>query len=272
MIRIDRGAEPANLAQIRTTKLAALSALGRAPTSDDVVGYKVVADDLWHAQHHKCCYCEQRVPKGFNDVEHYRPKCRADRRPGCTLTHGYWWLAFTWDNLLFACPGCNRSAKNDRFPLDQGSISLQAPALTPGSELPLLLDPGSPINPVEHIEHVEKSFGRAGNPTYWWARPRNGSIYGNMTIEVCKLNRLELCELRKDYFRSSIAPQVKALNDALIERQPLAIQREFKRALGLLKSGNTDVGFTYDALRASIPDSKLIFFIGSGWPAPNQVG
>ena len=93
-----------------------------------------------------------------------------------------------------------------------------------------------------------------------------------MTIEVCDLNRLELRELRQDHFQSPIAPQVKALNVALNERQPLAIQREFKRALGLLKPGNTDVGFTYDALRASIPDSKLIFFIGSGWPAPNQVG
>jgi hypothetical protein len=156
--------------------------------------------------------------------------------------------------------------------LDQGSISLQAHALTPGSELPLLLDPASPNNPVEHIEHVEVSIGRAGSPTYWWARPRNGSIYGSMTIEVCDLNRLELRELRKDHFRSAISSQVKALNDALNERKPLAIQREFERALGLLEPSNTDVGFTYDALRASIPDSKLIPFLGSGWPAPNQVG
>jgi hypothetical protein len=272
VIRIDRGSEPASLSLIRTTKLAALSALGRAPTSDDVAGYKVVADNLWRSQHHKCCYCEQRVPRGFNDVEHYRPKCRADRRPGCTLTHGYWWLAFTWDNLLFACPGCNRSAKNDRSPLDQGSISLQGPACTPGSELPLLLDPGSSSNPVEHIEHVKKSIGGAGNPSHWWVRPRKGSIYGSITIDVCNLNRLELRELRQDHFRSTVAPQVKALNAALTELQRLAIKREFERALGLLEPGNTDVGFTYDAMRASIPDAKLISVLGSGWPAPDQVG
>lgn len=103
-------------------------------------------------------------------------------------------------------------------------------------------------------------------------RPRNGSIYGSMTIEVCDLNRLDFRELRQDHFRSPIAPQVKALNKALNEWQPLAIQREFERALGLLEPGNTDVGFTYDALRASIPDSKLRTFLELGWPAPNQVG
>ena len=93
-----------------------------------------------------------------------------------------------------------------------------------------------------------------------------------MTIEVCDLNRPDLRELRQDHFRSPIAPQVKALNNALNDRQPLAIQREFERALGLLEPGNTDVGFTYDALRASIADVRLISILGSGWPTPRQVG
>ncbi|MBK9441880.1 MAG: hypothetical protein IPN53_11440 [Comamonadaceae bacterium] len=214
MIRIIRGSEPAKLVPLRIAKLAVLGSLGREPTSDEVVGYKEVATELWDAQHHKCCYCEQRIPKGFNDVEHYRPKCRADRRPGCAHTHGYWWLAFSWDNLLFACPACNRSGKNDLFPLIHGSISLLNPLLPPGNELPLLLDPGSAINPVEHIEYTESAIGRNGGPTHWWARPRNASIYGVKTIEVCELNRLELRELRNDHFRSTLAPQVEALNNS----------------------------------------------------------
>lgn len=33
-------------------------------------------------QHHKCCYCEHKIKERHNDVEHHRPKGRADRRPG----------------------------------------------------------------------------------------------------------------------------------------------------------------------------------------------
>ncbi|MFN8395328.1 MAG: HNH endonuclease [Bacteroidia bacterium] len=50
--------------------------------------------------HGKCAYCEQRV-EGWQ-VEHYRPKSV------------YYWLAFSWDNLLAACPACNTN-KLDKF-------------------------------------------------------------------------------------------------------------------------------------------------------------
>lgn len=42
---------------------------------------------------HKCAYCEQKMER-YN-VEHYRPK------------KIYYWLAFSWDNLIMACPTCN---------------------------------------------------------------------------------------------------------------------------------------------------------------------
>ena len=271
MIRVARGVEPARLAKLRIEKLAALNLLGREPTSDEIVGYRAVAEELWDAHHHKCCYCEQRVPKGFNDVEHYRPKCRADRRPGCTLTHGYWWLAFSWDNLLFACPACNRSGKNDLFPLLSGSVSLTAHTVPPGDERPLLLNPGALVNPVEHIEYVEKSQGNLTVQKYWWARPRNASLYGSKTIEVCDLNRAELRGLRNDHFDTVISPQIKALNNALVSYRLDAVKREYLRAMGLLEPKNIYVGFTYDALRASILSSKLKQFIGIGWPQPSQI-
>lgn len=54
----------------------------------------------------KCAYCEadtQVVAHG--DVEHYRPKST------------YWWLAYTYDNYLFACQICNQTYKSDNFPI-----------------------------------------------------------------------------------------------------------------------------------------------------------
>ncbi len=43
--------------------------------------------------HYKCAFCEQKVEQF--QVEHFRPKSI------------YYWLAYSWDNLLLACPTCN---------------------------------------------------------------------------------------------------------------------------------------------------------------------
>lgn len=271
MIRVKRCPEPANLVAIRTSKLTALRALGRAPTSNDIDGYRIVAEDLWKSQYHKCCYCEVRIPKGYNDVEHYRPKAAADRSPGCKDTHGYWWLAFSWENLLFACPDCNRSNKNSRFPLNSGCQPLMPEDPAPGNESPLLIDPSSAINPVEHIEFIYHSIGSAGAPKNWWARPRNGSLLGNETIEVCGLNRIDLREIREDHYSTIVLPHSHAIDRSIRSLNLREIQVEFDRALQLLTPRNVHVGLTYDALRHAVPETRLLATLGVGWPAPSFV-
>jgi hypothetical protein len=55
----------------------------------------------------KCAYCEANTEVvAHGDVEHYRPKSI------------YWWLAYTYDNYLFACQICNQSYKSNNFPID----------------------------------------------------------------------------------------------------------------------------------------------------------
>lgn len=271
MIRVERGPEPAKLAAVRTAQLTVLRALGRDPTSNDVDGYRIVAEELWRSQYHKCCYCEARIPRGYNDVEHYRPKAAADRRPGCTSTHGYWWLAFSWDNLLFACPDCNRSHKNSKFPLATGCQSLKPEDLPPGIENPLLIDPSSALNPVEHIEFVYQGIGRSGAVRYWWARPRNGSLLGNSTIEVCGLNRSDLREIREDHYLTVVLPHARAISTAIAATDLPRLKLEFNRALELLAPRNVHVGLTFDALRYLVPEAQLLATLGVGWPTPNLV-
>lgn len=271
MIRVNRGAEPPVLAATRAAELDGLRLLGRPPTSSEIRNYRVVAEELWSAQRRKCCYCELKVPKSFNDVEHYRPKASADRRPGCAKRHGYWWLAFNWDNLLYACPSCNRTEKNDLFPVDAGSVTLEPENIPPGLERPLLIDPGGTINPVEHIIFVQEAVDSIGGPKYWWARPRHGSALGTFSIFVLGLNRLELRELRNDYFETTIAPEVAAIQGALARADRTAILREFKRALGLLDSRNPFVALSFDALRSLVPNSVLRRSIRNGWPLPRDV-
>jgi hypothetical protein len=54
----------------------------------------------------KCGYCEGKAAHvAHGDVEHFRPK---------TI---YWWLAYCYDNYVFACQICNQSHKGSNFPL-----------------------------------------------------------------------------------------------------------------------------------------------------------
>lgn len=266
MIKINRGVEPEILQSTRGAQLPILRGLGRAPSSKQIVGYTVCGENLWRAQHYKCCYCESKVPKSYNDVEHYRPKAEADRKPGSHDVYGYWWLAFNWENLLFACPGCNRSGKNSRFPLAAGSTALKAEEFPPGNEKPLLIDP-STTNPMEHIKYVRSAVGKR----YWWARPRNGSQIGNETILVCELNRNELLELRNDYIDNSVTPRVDALIRAINFGDSENCKREFLAAVRLLEPKNPYVGLAYDVLMQLVPNKKLIEAGNYSWPVIQSI-
>lgn len=266
MIKINRGPEPSLLVQLRDLHLNRIRQLRREPISDEIYGYKVVGEFLWKAQHHKCCYCENKIRKAFNDVEHYRPKTTANRSPGCALKHGYWWLAYTWENLLFACPSCNRSYKNSDFPLATGSKSLCAETLPPDEEIPLIIDPASTINPVEHIHFVYEN-------NYWWAHPRNGSIIGKKSIEVYGLNDGDLRELRKDYYHTTLKPQINSLNQAITFNNTDLLLLEFNRALAMLEPQNLYVGFSYDVLTSEINNiPQITSLLKKTWPTPSEIG
>jgi hypothetical protein len=276
MILINRGQEPDELKALRAKKLATLRALGREPTSDDIKGYRgnedSIANALSRAQHKKCCYCEGRLKTKFNHVEHYRPKGRATREPGSKLKHGYWWLAYTWDNLLFSCASCNSIAKNDLFPLAHGSIALQAEEAAPGSEIPLLLNPGAAINPVEHIIFILEPVNPKLGAPQWRARARNKSLVGEKTIEICQLNSQDLLENRALHFETVLQEQISAIKDALAGGQTSEIQKQYARAIGMLAPSNEYVALSYDAFRHFIPDAQLQAAIQKSWPTPDRIG
>ncbi len=176
MIRVQRSLpEPPDLAAARSRELPRLRLLARV-TGEDIDGYRVARDALYASQHGKCCYCEQKLEMKHRPVEHFRPKSL------------YWWLSWTWENLLFCCESCNES-KSDQFPLQRGSnlVPEQAP---PGREQPFLIDPAQE-DPVEHIR-FRSVMGR------WLAFPRDGSRRGAAMIQVCRLNRGELVAMYND--------------------------------------------------------------------------
>ncbi len=58
----------------------------------------------------KCAFCEQKIEQYH--IEHYRPKKE------------YYWLAFSWDNLLMACATCNEN-KGTHFELEGAKTSFR---------------------------------------------------------------------------------------------------------------------------------------------------
>jgi hypothetical protein len=68
--------------------------------------WKAAKDQLKKESAGKCAYCEASTEVvAHGDVEHFRPKSV------------YWWLAYCYDNYLFACQICNQSYKGNDFPV-----------------------------------------------------------------------------------------------------------------------------------------------------------
>lgn len=151
-----------------------------------IYGHASVRDALRQAQHQKCCFCEGKFDSfAAGDVEHYRPKGRVRQdRSSAALKPGYFWLAYTWENLYWCCQICNRSHKRDYFPLKNPAKRARSHTDCLADELPRILDPGGPEDPVEHIDfHYEVAVPLTER--------------GRATIEVLGLNRDALLEDRR---------------------------------------------------------------------------
>ena len=143
---------------------------------------------LKRLQHNKCCFCERPMDKKIAEVEHFRPKASyraskldTDRYPG------YFWLAYDWDNLIYACRTCN-GEKGTFFPLADEQRRADPNLRDITDEHPLLINP-SQIEPRKHV-----FFDK------WIARPLSSSPEGTETINILDLNRSVLLEDRKDHF------------------------------------------------------------------------
>jgi uncharacterized protein (TIGR02646 family) len=245
MIRLRRGREPRVLPAVRATELARVRALAAAgpPTSKDIGDrYTEVKKPLWERQRHKCCYCEHICQLDYHDLEHYRPKASANRGPGFP-THGYWWLAWTWSNLLFACPACNRSGKNDDFPLAAGNAVLIAEQAPPGRETPLLMDPAAE-NPIPHIQFRPVTMN---GKRRWIPFARNGSVRGATTIRVLNLDRPDLLELYETHANDHVLPAITAVRTAIAGGVQSTVQEVWAdRVLPLLTPTRPYVALSFD--------------------------
>ena len=125
-------------------------------TRDGIYNDAQVKGRLRADQHDKCCYCESYFSStSYGDVEHFRPKGGYQQDASDALHKpGYYWLAYEWSNLYFACQLCNQRYKGNLFPLADPTQRAVTHTDTLAAEQPLLPDPATE-NPATHLTFVQ---------------------------------------------------------------------------------------------------------------------
>ncbi len=200
MISIQRPATPSILTTKGTLANAKLKA--RVQTSPSIplkskeFLAKIYADPdvktaLSIAQHGKCAFCEAKVTHiSYGHIEHYRPKAGYRQSTNDMLNKpGYFWLAYTWENLLFSCELCNSRHKGNLFPLANPNRRAKSATDNLADEQPLFIDPTSqyPSDFIRFRKHVPFAV--------------NGNSHGKQTIQSLGLKREALNEHRSAHLR-----------------------------------------------------------------------
>lgn len=183
MIKVEKDFEdiPKILTQV-SRKEAFIANISSASYCDDKNRYKVgsVQKRLNKVYHLKCAYCEQKLLDAPRHIEHYRPK------------DTYYWLAYSWDNLLLCCGACN-SAKGKRFAKENNQVIYINESFESIHFLGKLYDE------IEKPKIINPEKENVLDLIFF---DREGIMYSRDTRvhhtieEACKLNRNELVELR----------------------------------------------------------------------------
>ena len=199
MIRIERPTQPPRILETKGTRKSRehCEAYDRdrdgyrqgSKTFDfgkSVYGHVSVRRALSGAQHDKCCYCESRLDvTSRKEVEHFRPKGAVQQEPGQQMVYpGYYWLVYSWSNLLMSCNVCNSTHKRTLFPLENHPARARCHHDNLDGERPLFIDPASE-DPRRHI--------RFRGPAVVAATKK-----GQTTIQGLGLRRSPLEEARRE--------------------------------------------------------------------------
>lgn len=249
MIKLYLGSEPQILTTTRAQKLAeailVLNAHGLSSKEFKEVfstGYQCARPFLFERQHSKCAFCEISNDVCGSPVEHFRPKLGADDKTNGVWrrvsTH-YWWLAWTWENLLFACERCNNSGnKGNKFPIRVSASRMLAPSAPYSypiqdiyydcaAEDRLLIDPRLD-NPIDHIQWIP--VNRKLHPNNWQWTVVGLDDRGDTSIDVLDLT------FRADKVQNHLKLLVGLWVEAdahFKDGRPAAAQRTWDRIISL---------------------------------------
>ena len=188
----------------------------------------------------KCCYCEKREEQAkYRDVEHYRPKST------------YWWLAWTWENLLFSVHRLQSRTQARSVSIGSRGDTHSSPSTTARSR-------GC------HGPRSVRSSGRSHHSIQFRRDKINGkehwAPYGltergrRRTIEVCGLDRPGLLDLYKRHVTDVVRPKLERFETARRAGDAREVFDAWETARrGLLGRERPFRALAYDALNILVP-------------------
>lgn len=194
-----------------------------------------VKKKLHELYHKKCVYCERKELS--LTVEHFRPKSK------------YYWLAYSWDNLLGCCQKCN-SAKKDKFEvLEKANIDT--------INISDIHNLGKKYNSIEKNKLVNPEQEDVSKEIYFDER---GFILSEnervkYTIETCNLNNDSLVEERRKLFEDFEQELTVSIEEIKAGNE----KADYKLEKDIEKFENTaaDLSKSYTLLRNFIINEKL---------------
>lgn len=236
MIHLKLGGEPPALvnARARQRPIAVSAFNTHGPNTKDftdtLIEYDAGTDTnrvkriLHQRQKEKCAWCETIADWENMPVEHIRPKARADNLDlSGNVTHKshdhYWWLTWSWENLIFSCIRCNKTEhKGNKFPIISGTSRATTPTrplnttinwilYDVSSESPLLVNPRVEDPLISIVWEVDDITLPVEKWT-WTVRGLNDK--GTMTVFI--LGLLGRCDKVKTYLRAALVvwPEIVA--------------------------------------------------------------
>jgi uncharacterized protein (TIGR02646 family) len=253
VIRIARGDEPHELKAERRRRLArAVIARGRG-ADVEFIGYDVAKEKLVEALNYKCAFCEINVRREGSPIEHFRPKAHVSDGVEARDRAGYWWLAWTWSNLLLACARCNTSYKRNKFPLAVGAEPLPEYSEALDQENALLIDPAS-VDPTEHI-----AFRKDPTVNRWVAVPLRRSAHAYATITTLGLDQDDQLNVHVD---DRVRPWVDALERDIEAGDATKVRETWARMCASLFAPRQPFhALTRDALASFVSEADRKTFV-----------
>lgn len=204
----------------------------------------------------KCAYCEMHCKA---EIEHYRPKKGVT---GDNTHTGYYWLCYSWTNLVPSCRYCNtEGGKGNQFPIIEKTKRVKEPELIDSKlnkerckayssplidEVPYLLHPEIDTNPEQFlafkINDEKTGIELIGIDKY---------ERGKNTIKICNLNRPYLSLNRIESVHYHIKQRINLIFD-LISKELIdisKIEESFFKIFESLEKEADNIELTHTLLR-----------------------
>jgi uncharacterized protein (TIGR02646 family) len=150
----------------------------------------------WHLKqiyHEKCAFCEAPLTNERGDIEHFRPKNENEfQGKECDKKYSYYWLAFSWDNMLPSCSKCN-GKKSNCFDIDGTRVIYNQENI---KKLQYTL---SEYNEQERPKLLHPEYDTFEDEIRF---TKKGQIFSRnkrvqYTVKICNLNRDNLIKMRE---------------------------------------------------------------------------